>query len=196
MLEDINAAIQRMWRAGVPLREICKIVNRGRSAVQERVRGMGLPLRENPAKQTWTPERDAELRRLWPDVSLSIADIGARLGCSDKAAAHRARRLLLQIRPKVPVAQPAKTGYVARKKKVIPNWGVPKGDVPRQEPRRARADAFKPLPNCEPIGLMDLGEKSCRWPIDGEEGLLYCGAQKSSKAYCGQHFQLSIGGAA
>lgn len=48
---------------------------------------------------TWPPERVARLRELWPDVSLSAADIGRKLGVSKGAVACKARRLGLPSRP-------------------------------------------------------------------------------------------------
>ncbi len=48
---------------------------------------------------TWTPERIARLRDLWPDVSLSAADIGRDLGASKGAVVCKARRMGLPARP-------------------------------------------------------------------------------------------------
>lgn len=47
---------------------------------------------------TWTPERTARLRDLWPDVSLSAADIGRELGVSKGAVVSKVRRLGLPAR--------------------------------------------------------------------------------------------------
>lgn len=46
----------------------------------------------------WTEEREAELRKLWPDKSLSSAAIGARLGCSKGAVNGKVHRLGLPCR--------------------------------------------------------------------------------------------------
>lgn len=48
---------------------------------------------------TWTPERTGLLRDLWPDLALSAADIGRRLGVSKGAAVCKAHRLGLPRRP-------------------------------------------------------------------------------------------------
>ncbi len=56
------------------------------------------PLQGQPTS-TWTPERTGLLRDLWPDLALSAADIGRRLGVSKGAAVCKAHRLGLLRRP-------------------------------------------------------------------------------------------------
>jgi hypothetical protein len=50
---------------------------------------------------------------------------------------------------------------------------------------------FAPLPNSQPVGILELSETRCKWPIDGLT-TFYCG-QESDGTYCDAHRKLSRG---
>lgn len=57
-----------------------------------------------------------------------------------------------------------------------------------------RAAAFDPIPGIEPIGFMQLGPRTCRWPVDGVDGreFLFCGAAcEFEDSYCRSHKALA-----
>lgn len=47
----------------------------------------------NAKEKEWPEQRIAKLKELWPDKSLSTAEIGRRLGVSKSAAIGKAHRL-------------------------------------------------------------------------------------------------------
>ncbi len=56
-----------------------------------------------------------------------------------------------------------------------------------------KADAYKPLPGINPVGITELTEATCRWPIDGEV-TLYCGDKPTlGSVYCLCHRTMSVG---
>jgi GcrA cell cycle regulator len=51
---------------------------------------------------------------------------------------------------------------------------------------------FEAIPGSSPIGIMDLGILTCRWPIGDphEPGFGYCGRSSSPYGYCAHHHGL------
>lgn len=66
----------------------------------ERLRAALPPLRSKPSgrEPVFTPEKDEQLRVLWPDKNVSVEEISKRLGLSRTTVAARASRLLLPPR--------------------------------------------------------------------------------------------------
>jgi hypothetical protein len=57
-----------------------------------------------------------------------------------------------------------------------------------------RSAAFDPIPGVEPIGFMQLGPRTCRWPVDGVDGreFLFCGTScEFEDSYCVSHKALA-----
>jgi hypothetical protein len=57
-----------------------------------------------------------------------------------------------------------------------------------------REDAFDPIAGIEPVSLVDLGPRSCRWIVNGLNGRddLFCGAPKEVEhSYCSAHHALA-----
>lgn len=62
-----------------------------------------------------------------------------------------------------------------------------------------RAGAWDPIPGIEPVALVDLTNRSCRWPIETDEAELgfFCGAPRvDGCSYCNSHLNLAKGRAA
>jgi GcrA cell cycle regulator len=103
---------------------------------------------------TWTPERDAQLVKLWADTSLSTRRIGEAMGLNKNSVVGRAHRLQLPGRVSPIVARPAEAAPVAR----------------REEPRRAAVSPRAVLPKPAVVAPVVRGmlspHKTCQW-IDG-----------------------------
>lgn len=93
-----------------------------------------------------------------------------------------------------------RAGYLDRRKTYTPN---PRPKAPLPEVPVAAKEAPQALPIvCEEpepvgVGIMDLKEHHCRWPVGrGRDGLAtFCGDKKLPKiSYCEGHFNRSRGG--
>jgi GcrA cell cycle regulator len=154
----------------------------------------------------WTEERVTLLTRLWNEghTASQIADqfgditrnavIGKvhRLGLSGRAAESRFRAARIRMRPRnqkpnngAGAAFPVQ-GNAALKAEtdVAPAWPAP-----------ARRPDLRPVtqPEAEAgpvVGLLDLKEDSCRWPIGDPDqpGFGFCGCKKAEHGpYCEHH---------
>lgn len=84
-------------RPGFGIKEIAKLLGTTRMGVHGAAKRLGLPRRFSTWSE-WTPERDAELRRLWIEDELSPHQIALRLGCTYRAIINR--RLMIDLPPK------------------------------------------------------------------------------------------------
>ena len=120
-------------------------------------------------RDQWTPERVRLLEQLWASGATAEA-IGAQLGGLSRSAVlgkiYRLRR----------VAEPAAAPQ-ARPKRPHSKQDEPPPDPPRRKPKR----------------LLDLTNKSCRWPIVRPRArrIDFCGAPEADLAggmpYCPYH---------
>lgn len=153
---------------------------------------------------TWTDERIERLRKLWEE-GLSASQIAADLGgISRNAVIGKIHRLGLSGRVKAPTPQRrgrkqrlvAKPVYRAPRRTVIGNTVLktiarpePQA-VARTEPEPAPAAEAEIVPLREPVGLLDLREQHCRWPIGdpAEPGFRFCGQPSPiGQPYCAAH---------
>ncbi len=114
---------------------------------------------------TWTPERVAEVTRLWNE-GLTTAEIGKRIGVSKNAVVGKAHRLGLPPRP-----SPIKRGKRPRAR--------PPATMPRTAARPRPAPVFA------------VGNAACKWPIGhpGDPGFRFCGDPALvGKPYCQDHY--------
>ncbi|RMD87549.1 MAG: global cell cycle regulator GcrA-like protein [Alphaproteobacteria bacterium] len=113
----------------------------------------------------WTDEKIAELKKLW-DRGLSASQIASELGdgITRNAVIGKAHRLGLKSRPSPVKSEPA-----------------------RAKPARSRKkkDALR-----NRVGLLDLTERMCKWPIGhpGEPDFHFCGRDSvPGMPYCADH---------
>lgn len=149
------------------------------------------PLRAN---SPWTDERIGRLIKLHA-AGLSYAEIGAALGMSRSAAIGKAARLGLGVPPGEIARRQAQAMAVAngvrlerQRTAASPRSATRKIGV--REMRALPELVCAPVPESHPCTLMDLGPRSCRWPLwgDDEEQKLYCGAvTDDERAYCEVH---------
>lgn len=164
---------------------------------------------EGAAERDWTEAEIADLRRLWPDRSLSVAAIGERLGRSKSAVAGQVFRLQMPRRSGRP---PAPKG--GRKPptalRVAPSAPAP--DRGASPPPARRLDALPsrtgtgswsahspsvvlPLRKREPLPV--LGQRTpgstCRWPLwafGAKPDMRFCDAPRDPSCrapYCAHH---------
>jgi GcrA cell cycle regulator len=161
----------------------------------------------------WTEERVALLTRLWNEghTATQIADqfgditrnavIGKvhRLGLSGRAAETRFRAARIRMRPRnqkprggAGTAFPVQ-GNAALKADTgpAPAWPAP---TPARRPNLRPVE--QPETEAGPaIGLLDLKENSCRWPIGepDQPGFGFCGCHKAEHGpYCERHAAMAF----
>ena len=137
----------------------------------------------------WTAEQEKTLRELWgkgatqteiavelgyPFTRNSVAGKIDRLGISKDAPADKIRKGRPRNLPTIP------HGFMH----------TPSGPILR------RTVHFNPsitqLPRCEAIDILELKDHHCRWPIDGDGPMRYCGLDKvNGSSYCGEHHMIS-----
>jgi len=120
---------------------------------------------------TWTPERIAEVTRLWSE-GLTTAEIGKLVGVTKNAVVGKAHRLGLPPRPS-PI----------RRKGVSGGGGT---TMPRPV-------AKAPVKLIRQIALSTSGA-CCKWPSGhpGEANFRFCGsAALVNKPYCPEHYQMA-----
>lgn len=52
-------------------------------------------------------------------------------------------------------------------------------------------DAWKPLKGITPISIIELTIDTCRFPVNTEDGIMYCGGQVAHKVYCAAHHRVA-----
>lgn len=114
----------------------------------------------------WTDDRIDVLRKLW-DKGLSASQIAGELGegVTRNAVIGKAHRLGLKSRPSPVKAEAAKPREKAAPKKVVEE-------------------------SSDKIGLLDLTESTCKWPIGHPdiEGFHFCGKESNpGLPYCNDH---------
>lgn len=139
---------------------------------------------------SWTPERIADLEKLWAE-GLSTAEIGRQLGVSKNAVVGKAHRLCLPGRqsPIDPKRRAARKP--AAKAKAGPASPHPAAR-PAAAPRPAAVAAQQP-PTAKKRRKA-LSGPSCQWPFGDPRlpGFHFCGAPATAgKPYCDEHCALA-----
>ncbi len=147
---------------------------------------------------SWTEDRVERLKKLWTD-GLSAAQIAAELGgVTRNAVIGKVHRLGMSGRAKPagssggrPARRTRSTGY-ARISRRSPKNAVPS----RADEARARAAQVENLVAPEPknIALVELTEKTCKWPLGDpqDEDFSFCGnAVKEDTPYCEYHCSMA-----
>lgn len=161
----------------------------------------------------WTEEQESELKQR-KAAGESAREIGAALNLSRNAVLGKIHRLGLSVRVnRRPVHRVEHVG--ARR-----NGGAIKSALKARRAHEreiaaranqsplanvmiARARAMGELPACEavelsteqichePVALVDLQNRHCRWPVDVDGETMFCGADKHTGAYCEWHARLA-----
>lgn len=142
-------------------------------------------------KSTWTEDRIATLRQLW-GAGKTAAEIAEQLGggVTRNAVIGKAHRLGLSGR-----ASPIHSKTVSQAKAAESN----KGNNVVTAPRRPKLtdETSHVLPEGKGVSLMDLNEKTCRWPCGDPKkaGFKFCGdSSLPGLPYCGEHAAIAYQG--
>lgn len=142
---------------------------------------------------SWTDDRVAILTKLWAD-GLSASQIAAELGgVTRNAVIGKVHRLGLSGRAKPANSSAKRPKQVRRGYNAKPRITA-SGDIPARGPtaRAAIEDLEKPV--CKKIDLVDLTEKTCKWPHGdpATDDFHFCGnSTKEDTPYCEYHCKLA-----
>ena len=154
---------------------------------------------------SWTDERVEQLKKMWLD-GLSASQIASELGdgISRNAVIGKVHRLGLSGRVKSPAPpRPPTRQEPWRGRRDAPAAPVVHGNLAvAVEARPAPAPAPRPVPRrdvvvpiSERVGIMDLRESMCRWPLGdpASPDFRYCGAkmQIGVGPYCTYHARIA-----
>lgn len=162
--------------------------------------------------EEWNDEREQLLRTMWEVDGLSARECGAALGVTRNAVIGKVHRLKLQKHgptPKMPASkvralkstgERGTTGKyrgvvtAARKARMAKAIPAPPPEVFSPAAEDLAVGAWNPLPGATPIGLMDLSDKVCRWPVSDGAPFLFCGcATAEGSSYCPTHKHIGAG---
>lgn len=197
--------LRRMWDANEEVSAIADRLGTSVKAVYDTRCRLGLPYRkmQRGAASNWTPERIAELTRLWTQ-GYSASQIATALGgVTRNAVIGKATRLGLGGRAKPSSPARRLTGQTISAAATKDRSGrvkgrshkpkaVAKAPVADQADRAARADVFKGSPGVSFEDLQPRGQ--CRWPIGdpAKPGFGYCGATPlPENTYCETHHRIA-----
>jgi GcrA cell cycle regulator len=152
---------------------------------------------------SWTDERVEQLKKMWLD-GLSASQIANELGdgISRNAVIGKVHRLGLSGRVKSPAPAAARPRARSDGETAGPSAPVVHGNLAvAVETRPAPAPAPRPVaedvvvPISERVGIMDLRESMCRWPLGDPASpeFRYCGAkmQVGLGPYCTHHARIA-----
>lgn len=158
---------------------------------------------KKPKKNTWPDERVEILKKLWLD-GLSASQIATRLGdnITRNAVIGKVHRLGLSGRGSPTRASRPR---VKRPRQPSAPKQMPMSGNAALKPKIASASALQPEPAPEPIrlvdmpeggriGILQLTEKTCRWPLGdpGSEEFCFCGHEpQTGTPYCDYHASLA-----
>lgn len=145
---------------------------------------------------SWTDERVAKLSKLWAD-GLSASQIAAELGgVTRNAVIGKVHRLGLSGR-----AKPTSSG-AKRAKRTVRSSGY--NTRPRSVSRSSSGSSYKSenaasvenmvAPECKKLDLVDLSEKTCKWPHGdpATDDFHFCGNKtKEETPYCEYHGKMA-----
>jgi GcrA cell cycle regulator len=154
---------------------------------------------------SWTDERVEQLRKMWLD-GLSASQIANELahGITRNAVIGKVHRLGLSGRVKSPAPAPARPRAKSQPEHAqhTPSAPIAHGNlavavealsVPAPAPRPAAEEVVVPI--SERVGIMDLRESMCRWPLGDPASpeFRYCGArmQIGLGPYCAYHARIA-----
>ena len=154
----------------------------------------------------WTDERVEILKKLWAE-GLSASQIAARLGgVTRNAVIGKVHRLGLSGRAtpsRVPRPKPQRTREPSHPSKIssfrTAGSTALKVDAeldaePLIEPEAAPLREVEVSPPGERCNILQLSDKTCRWPIGdpGTEEFCFCGSSpKAGQPYCAHHVQIA-----
>lgn len=150
-------------------------------------------------KSSWTEEQLQTAVDLW-NLNRTTEEIGEAIGKSAKAVRVKAQNNR-DMFPHRDLRGTGNRGHVdrvglQRAKRERHAQGLPAEPPPL--PHHGYNTAVYALPGVNPVRLMDLDPKHCRWPITCDESpkgadTPFCGARRTHGSYCAAHAMISRG---
>lgn len=144
-----------------------------------------LPIHTKPHDAGWTDERIARLIDLWIrgfTAAQIMRDLGG--GVTRSAICGKVRRLNLPPRAVPERKPPAPRKPRTRAKPKLRVVRPPQPVLPPPVPFVAAPESVEPLM----IGLLDLTEHTCKYPINDRHPYLFCGhPTRENSPYCQAH---------
>jgi hypothetical protein len=140
----------------------------------------------------WPPEREEELVKLAPSAN-RVSDIAWALGVSRNSVIGKMRRM----REKGVVIET----HFGEQPRPDAMPTAPKPKLVSLQPRRSLPppDPLQPEPALElftmrRLSLLELGPRTCRWPVGDEPPYLFCGnPTDGDRVYCAVHHVVAHG---
>lgn len=158
-----------------------------------------------PVNEIWTEEKIEALKGLWRD-GLTATAIGEQLGCTKNSVLGKAHKLKLSSRRTLQTqtkAQKSAAGKAnadrMRASRSPHGRGLPQPHHIMAKSAQRKPPAIVPfdvedvgegVDVTHLIGVLDLTEHTCKWPVQGEgSATLFCGVAKDRHAgpYCPEH---------
>jgi GcrA cell cycle regulator len=138
----------------------------------------------------WTDEWIKILTHMWADASNSASQIGAEIGVTKNAVIGMRKRLGLperrsgrpvqkteaqEAKPQKPKPSSSKRFFIPPSRRSLPKF-------------RAHPQPHKDAPAPRMLDLVDLTERTCKWPVTNETPIKFCGHEKACGVpYCEFH---------
>ena len=141
----------------------------------------------NAVSSVWNPELVERLKTLWAD-GLSFRLIAEQIGVTRNAVIGKSHRLKLPPRPTLKRVAPQRN--IANRR--IKHWFKHKpktASIIEVAPRPTVITVCDHEPTPRHLTLLKIGPHECHFPFGDarDGGITYCGAPKSSGAYCAYH---------
>lgn len=143
----------------------------------------------------WTDQMVEELRKMWKE-GLTTGEIGKRLNVSKNSIVGKVHRLGLSGRPSPIKKKEEEVSAPAAEKSAKPApepVAVPAKKKPEPELKSARSAAPKYCAckgNKAKVGLTELDNHTCRWPVGDpkDDNFHFCGKKvRIGQTYCEEH---------
>lgn len=159
--------LRQLWSDGKSASECARMFGGviTRNAIIGKVFRMGLPKRRTT---TSIPKRNH-----WTDEKRSALSAKLKAKAASRQADVTKRNAVNPMVARVK-APPAAVFVPATKDLAVGTWNA--------------------LPGAEPVGIMDLTERTCRWPVSDGAPFLFCGCQVAAgSSYCPTHKHIGTG---
>lgn len=160
----------------------------GRGAGRLSGNGKGYCMTRHESEFDWTEERVEKLKRL-TNEGLSCSAIGLELGVSRNAIIGKQHRT--GFRSKKPSGGARPTRRYTRAPWAVPYPGGQRKGRGQFKPRHnpGLATDLAPEPALNPVGIFELKDSHCRWPVDGGGyQTMFCGDPAAERqSYCPHH---------
>lgn len=184
--DEMDAQLKALIAQKLVGRQIAVVMGLTRSAVTHQVRKLGLSITGH-RDEWWPDEKKAELRRLIENDKLTRFEAAEILGYSRGAVSGMIKRMGLLGRPNGVTR--AGRERIAQAQAVRQTERV--AAKPSEPPKRTPPIhiSFRPLPGSTPVPFGT--PYVCKWPIDGFDDFMCCGAPRNHHAYCDEHIAIA-----